>query len=55
MSVLSFGAAITGSVFFFLTAALAEWSRALWGGIAFAAAAVAWYLADMAAANRPPD
>jgi hypothetical protein len=55
MSALSTLAAIGGAALFFFSAVYADYGHAVWGGVLFASAALAWYVGDMAAANRPLD
>lgn len=55
MSALATLAAGTGAVLFFFSAVFGESQTAVWGGVVFVAAAVLWYLGDMAASNRPFD
>jgi len=53
VSLLSTLAALTGCGLIFWAAAYGEYPPAIWAAAAFAGAAVFWYLADMAATNRP--
>ncbi len=55
LSALSTVAALAGAVLLFFAAALGEYAPAVWGGVVFVAAGALWYLADMAASNRPID
>ena len=52
-SILSILAALTGSGLIFWSAASGDYWWAIWGGVAFACAALLWYLADYAAAAPP--
>lgn len=52
-SALSTLGAIAGSGLVFHSAAFGEVTTAIWGGVAFAVAAVFWFVADVAAGNRP--
>ena len=53
VSLLSALSALTGSAMIFAAAALGEYGWAVWAAITFAAAGALWYLADIAATNRP--
>ena len=55
MSALSTLSALAGAGLFFTSAAFADYTLAIWGGIAFVAAGLLWYVGDMAASNRPID
>jgi hypothetical protein len=55
MSALSTLSALVGAGLFFSSAAFADYALAIWGGIAFVAAGLLWYVGDMAASNRPID
>jgi len=50
-AVLSTLAALAGSAFIFWAAATGDYWWAVWGGVSFAAAALLWYLSDLAAAT----
>jgi Flp pilus assembly protein TadB len=53
LSALSTVAAFAGSALFFHAAAFGRPWSAIWGGVLLVAAGVLWYVADIAAANRP--
>jgi hypothetical protein len=53
-AVLSILAALAGSVLVFVAAATGGYWWAIWGGVAFAAAALLWYAGDLAAAPDGP-
>ena len=53
MSALSVISAFAGAVLIFASAALGSIAAAVWGGISFVVAAVAWHIGDYAQANRP--
>jgi multisubunit Na+/H+ antiporter MnhE subunit len=53
VSLLSTVVALTGCGLIFWAAADGEYTPAVWAAGAFVGAGVLWYLADMAASNRP--
>jgi len=55
VNLLSIGAALTGAGLIFYGAGFGDGSLApfVWGGIAFAAAAVLWWIADLASSHPP--
>jgi len=55
LSALAMIAGLAGAVLFFFSAALGEYTPAIWGGVAFVGAGILWYGGDMAASNRPFD
>jgi hypothetical protein len=52
-AVLSTLAALAGAALVFWAAVTGDYWWAVWGGIAFAGAALLWYLGDLAAASGP--
>lgn len=52
-AVLSTLAALAGSALVFLAAATGDYWWAIWGGVAFVAAALLWYTGDLAATSDP--
>lgn len=53
LSALSTIAAFAGSALFFHAAAFGRPASAIWGGALLVAAGLLWYVADIAASNRP--
>jgi hypothetical protein len=55
VSLISTLAALTGAGLAFYGAAFGDGALSpfVWGGVAFAGAALLWYVADIAASNRP--
>jgi hypothetical protein len=52
-AVISTLAALAGAALVFWAAVTGDYWWAIWGGIAFAAAALVWYVGDLAAAGPP--
>ena len=53
VSLASTVAAIGAAALMFHAAAFAEYNSAIWSAVVFATSGLLWYIADMAASNRP--